>query len=68
MRCLVSVVIPTKNRANLLRETLTSVRAQTYPHWEAVVVDDGSEDDTVAYVEGLSREDPRIRILRRQDY
>jgi hypothetical protein len=61
----VSVVIPARNRVGLLLETLASVRAQTYANWEAVVVDDRSEDDTVAQVEALSRGEPRIRILRR---
>ncbi len=42
----VSVVIPTKNRAALLRETLASLAAQTSVDWEAIVVDDVSVDDT----------------------
>lgn len=63
---LVSVVIPTYNRRDLIVETLDSVRAQTYPHWEAIVVDDGSTDDTWAYLEQASREEPRIRPFRRE--
>ena len=43
---LVSVVIPTYNRAGLIRETIESVRRQTYARWELIVVDDGSTDDT----------------------
>jgi glycosyltransferase involved in cell wall biosynthesis len=45
---LVSVVIPTYNRATLLRRTLESVAAQEYRPIETVVVDDASDDDTVA--------------------
>ena len=43
-----SVIIPAYNRAELLRETLDSVLAQTLTDWEIIVVDDGSTDDTAA--------------------
>ena len=58
---LVSVVVPTYDRLTLLREAVQSVRAQSYPHWELLVVDDGSADGTAAYLDGLG--DPRIRLL-----
>ncbi len=45
---LVSVVIPTRNRATLLRQTIKSVLAQTWPNTEIVVVDEASEDNTQA--------------------
>jgi glycosyltransferase involved in cell wall biosynthesis len=46
----VSVIIPTYNRKDLLRETLNSLAQQTYPsdYFEVIVVDDGSTDGTVA--------------------
>ncbi|MCS4054628.1 glycosyltransferase family A protein [Salinibacter ruber] len=48
---LVSLVIPTYNRANLLSETLTSVARQTYRPIEVLIVDDGSTDRTPQVVE-----------------
>jgi len=62
---LVSIIIPTKDRLELLKHTIASVRAQTYPHWECLVVDDSSTDGTPEAVEQLGREEPRIRLLRR---
>ncbi len=59
---LVSVVIPTYNRAGVLGRALTSVLNQTFPDLECIVVDDGSTDQTVALVEEF--QDPRLRLLR----
>jgi len=59
---LVSVVIPTHNRAALLHRAIESVRRQTYPNLEIIVVDDASTDETRMVVERLI--DPRIRYLR----
>lgn len=61
-RPLASIVIPTRNRRMLVAEAIASVRAQTYPRWELIVVDDCSEDDTSAYLSSLA--DPRIRTVR----
>lgn len=59
----VSVVIPTHDRLRYLREALASLRAQTRDDWEALIVDDGSTDDTLAYLEGLR--DDRVKVLER---
>jgi len=63
---LVSLVIPTKDRCDLLVETLDSVRGQTYAHLEAIVVDDGSSDGTADYLKTVAAADARIRPLLRQ--
>src|SRR5256885_12839057 len=64
-RPLISIVIPTKDRAALLQQTLDSVRAQTYREWEALVIDDHSTDETADVVEKFA--DPRIRRLNLTD-
>ena len=58
---LVSIVIPTYNQAHFLREALESVVLQTYPFWEAFVVNNQSDDNTIEVVERFN--DPRIRLV-----
>lgn len=60
---LVSIIIPAFNASATLERALASVAAQTYPQWEAIVVDDASTDDTAAAA--LRRGDPRCRVIRR---
>lgn len=60
---MVSVVIPTHNRADLLPRAIKSVQAQTYQDLEIIVVSDGSTDNTKEVVEALSKEDSRIRFV-----
>ena len=60
---LVSVVIPTYNRAALLREAVASVLAQSYAAFELIVVDDGSTDATAAFL----RTARAVRLVR-QDH
>ena len=47
---LISVIMPTYNAAKWVSCTIDNLAAQTYPHFELIVSDDGSQDDTVAVV------------------
>ena len=60
-RALVSVVIPTRNRKNLVCDAIDSALAQTYPAVEVVVVDDGSDDGTAGLLE--ERYGGRVRMV-----
>jgi glycosyltransferase involved in cell wall biosynthesis len=61
MQPLVSVVIPTYNHAHFLTRALQSVLDQTYTNWEAIIIDNHSEDDTAAVIDTFP--DTRIRRI-----
>ncbi|PWF40437.1 glycosyltransferase family 2 protein [Massilia glaciei] len=60
---LISVMMPCLNGAAFLDATIESIRAQTYPHWELLFVDDGSTDRTLEIIERHARADARIRVF-----
>jgi glycosyltransferase involved in cell wall biosynthesis len=62
---LVSIIIPTYNRGNVLGETLDSVLDQTYQNWECLVIDDGSTDNTQSLLNAYIQKDSRIKYLQR---
>ncbi|MGL2988098.1 glycosyltransferase family 2 protein [Flavobacterium sp. RSSA_27] len=67
MQPLVSIIIPTYNRAHLIGETLDSVLAQTYTNWECIIVDDGSTDNTTGVLISYIERDSRFKFFRRAD-
>lgn len=58
-RPLISIIMPTYNAARYIGKAIQSVLGQTYPHWELIIVDDASGDDTENIVRTF--EDARIR-------
>ena len=62
---LVSIIIPTYNRAHLIGETLDSVLAQTYENWECIIVDDGSIDNSEEVIQTYVTKDNRFQYHKR---
>ena len=63
---LVTVVIPTYNRAKFIRRGIESVLKQTTDRWKLLIVDDGSKDKTEKIVRKFAERDPRIRYVRQR--
>lgn len=59
----VSVIIPCYNQARFLSDCVASLQAQTYPYWEAIIVNDGSSDNTSSVAEAFAADDSRIRVI-----
>lgn len=64
---IVSIIIPTYNRANLVEETLTSVLQQSYFNWECIIVDDGSNHETIEILKKYISKDKRFRLFKRPE-
>jgi len=57
---IISIIMSTYNRADLILETIESIQKQTYSNWELIIVDDGSEDNTAELIRKLH--DSRIKF------
>ena len=64
---LVSVVIPCFRQARFLEACLRSLQAQTWPYWEAIVIDDGSPDDTQQVLARMALSEPRLRSVAQRN-
>ncbi|MFC5195466.1 glycosyltransferase family 2 protein [Bizionia hallyeonensis] len=64
---LISIIIPTFNRAHLIGATLDSVLAQTYLNWECLVIDDGSTDKTLEVLTVYMNRDKRFQYHPRPE-
>ncbi|MFN8626312.1 MAG: glycosyltransferase [Candidatus Binatia bacterium] len=64
---LVSIVVPSYNGADFIREALDSILAQTYPHLEVIAIDDGSTDSTSVILDEYARNDPRVTVVHQDN-
>ena len=65
MNQVVSIITPSFNRGYIVEETAASILAQTYPHWEWIIVDDGSTDDSWEVLSKIAAKDQRIKLFKR---
>lgn len=65
---MVSVIMPCYNMEKYISEAIMSVRQQTYPHWELLIVDDASTDNTVNVIESHAQQDERIRFSTKSEH
>lgn len=63
----ISILMGIYNCESTLEEAVECIRNQTYPHWELILCDDGSKDDTYAVAKQLANQDKRIIVLRNRN-
>ncbi|MBS1509619.1 MAG: glycosyltransferase family 2 protein [Bacteroidetes bacterium] len=59
---LISIIMPTYNRAKLITGTIASIQQQSHTCWELIIVDDGSDDDTENVIQQIN--DSRIQLIK----
>lgn len=63
----VSVIIPCYNQAQFLPDALISISSQTYPYWECIIVNDGSNDSTEEIALDWVTKDNRFRYIKKEN-
>lgn len=64
MSDLVSIITPSFKSEKFIAQTIESVLAQSYPHWEMIIVDDVSPDHSNTIIEEYIRKDSRIKLIK----
>ena len=64
---LVSVVMPTYNSEKYIAETIESVLKQTYKHFEFIIINDGSSDNTLNIIKSYAKKDKRIILIDNEE-
>lgn len=64
---LISIILPTYNRANLIERAIKSVFEQSFQDFELIIVDDGSNDNTCELIQKHINHHPNVRYLKQQN-
>ena len=67
MNPLFSIIIPCYNQAHFLPDCLESLLQQSFPNWEAIVVNDGSTDTTSEVAKSYQNKDARIKLVEKEN-
>jgi glycosyltransferase involved in cell wall biosynthesis len=59
---LISIVMPSYNTEKFIKTAIDSILQQTYTHWELIIVDDGSLDNTISIIQQIA--DSRIKLIK----
>ena len=62
----ISIILPTFNRSEILKETISNIQNQTFKNYELIIINDASTDNTLNVIEKFKRKDPRIIIINNQ--
>jgi glycosyltransferase involved in cell wall biosynthesis len=66
MENLVSIILPIWNGGTRMKDAILSVLGQSYRHWELLIVDDGSTDNTEEVANSMASVDPRIKYIKNE--
>lgn len=62
----ISIIIPNFNKGDFIQKAIESIIAQEYNNWEAIVVDDGSSDNSIEIIKKFAGMDARVKLHRRE--
>lgn len=66
MSDLISIVVTSYNYQAFIGQTLESILAQSFPNWEALIIDDGSTDDSLMVIKSFCEKDTRFKLLQHE--
>ncbi|MFZ1798893.1 MAG: glycosyltransferase family 2 protein, partial [Chitinophagaceae bacterium] len=64
---LISIIMPAYNVEKFIERTIKSIIAQTYKHWELIIIDDGSTDGTKKIIDTYLNIDTRIKYVYQEN-